>query len=803
MKPELLAPVGGRQQLIAAIENGADAVYLGGKLFNARQNADNFEDDELRQAIEYAHIRGVNAYLTLNTILKEEELEEALAFILNAYQAGIDALILQDFGFLKIVRERLPDLPIHLSTQGTIYNIEGVRMAERLGIRRVVLARELSIEEIGEIAKATSLELEVFVHGALCVCYSGQCHMSNMIGGRSGNRGVCAQPCRLPYSMISEYEGGGKAKGLEIRETGKGYFLSPKDLCGLDQLDRLSEAGVHSFKIEGRMKSPEYVATVTRTYRDYLDSYLKQRMKKPIDPRDWKDLNQIYNRGGFTTGYLLGNQGRELITRDRPKHGGIFLGKVVSRDEKRRSIDIRLEEALSMGDGIEIASRDLPGNLVTMMQKKSQRIDHAEQGDVVTVGYLDGKIQAGNSVYKLTDKALNRAAQESFSGKYLKRVPLTGQLRVRAGQPMWFEVRDSEGLRVEVESDCIPEVAIKKPLEPDTAKVQIFKTGSTPFVFTHCDFDLDEGLSIPIAELNQIRRQALDKLTEIRKNRYPNRMERVGDTTLVPHGILNRTNQGNRNSQNKTHQNKRSVYFYRWPSQEILNHIDVDRIYLPVFPLLQKGAEETIKLCKEREIEVFGSLPPVTRGDEDRIIRSQTKRLRELGLDGVLVGNIGQMEMLRSQGLQIMGDYSLNLYNTESVMVASELGLASVTLSHELTPQEIRNFGRVEIETEAVIYGRLPVMISEHCPIGSEVSNRPEGLHCGLCETGRYTLKDRKEAEFPILGDPVSCRATILNYERRDWIDQIKSFQKAGVSIFRYVIYDETLQEVQRMLRID
>ncbi len=314
--PELLAPVGGMQQLIAAVENGADAVYLGGKLFNARQNAANFDDEELKEALEYAHVRGVNVYITLNTLINDAEMQDALDYANVVYAAGADALIVQDLGFAELVKKHLPDLPLHFSTQGTFYNLEGVKMAEKLGASRVILARELSLLEIEEITKAANIETEVFAHGALCQSYSGQCYLSSMIGGRSGNRGTCAQPCRLPYSITAGKNSGDKT------ESAKGYFLSPKHFCTLEYLDKLIESGVNCLKIEGRMKSPEYVAIVTGIYRKYMDLYAENQSRPAIEECDMKNLKQIYYRGCVETGYLVSAPGRYMITRDRAKHWG-------------------------------------------------------------------------------------------------------------------------------------------------------------------------------------------------------------------------------------------------------------------------------------------------------------------------------------------------------------------------------------------------------------------------------------------------------------------------------------------------
>ena len=307
----------------------------------------------MKEGIDYAHLRNVKIYITMNVLIKDEELEEAVKHAANLYQLGIDGIILQDIGLADALRKTLPDLPLHFSTQGTVYNASGVRTAVKLGFKRVVLARELTIEEIRTIAAEQLCELEVFVHGALCMCYSGQCHLSRAIGGRSANRGECAQPCRLPYRDENGNEG---------------YHLSPKDLCAIDQLGALMEAGVSSFKIEGRMKSAEYVATVTRIYRKYLDLALRGKAYT-VEAKDKEDLLQAFNRGGFTQGYLLGQPGQKLLSGRIPKHQGVLVGKVLARPKEKDMVDISYSAELSLGDGIEIHGREINSNILTYIKK--------------------------------------------------------------------------------------------------------------------------------------------------------------------------------------------------------------------------------------------------------------------------------------------------------------------------------------------------------------------------------------------------------------------------------------------------
>ena len=339
-KIELLAPVGNFDCLKAAVQNGADAVYLGASNFSARASATNFNYEDLKKAVEYAHIRNVKVHLALNTLIKNNELNSALELASYAYEIGIDAIIVQDLGLAQILLKNFPKMPIHASTQMTIHNLEGVLQAEKLGFSRVVLSRELSFDEIDYICRNSNIEIECFVHGALCISYSGQCLMSSIIGGRSGNRGKCAGTCRLPYELIEIKEN----KTVE-----KGYLLSSKDVCTLDILPDLIDAGVKSFKIEGRMKSPEYVGIVTSIYRKYID-LAESNQQYIVDEEDRKKLMQIFNRGGFSTGYLKGKLGKNMMYTKKPNHIGIYAGDVISYNENKGYVKFKARENIELGD---------------------------------------------------------------------------------------------------------------------------------------------------------------------------------------------------------------------------------------------------------------------------------------------------------------------------------------------------------------------------------------------------------------------------------------------------------------------
>ena len=576
--PELLAPAGGPEQLKAAVENGADAVYLGGPLFNARMNADNFTADTMKEGVEYAHMRGCAVHVTMNTLLRDQELAGAVEQAAWMYQLGADAFIVQDLGLASLLLENFPEMTLHLSTQGTVYSAEGARKAGELGFSRVVLAREAPLEEIRRAAELSGVEIEVFVHGALCMCYSGQCQMSRIIGGRSGNRGACAQPCRLNYEICGK---DGKTLGSP------GYLLSPKDICTVDHLGDLAAAGVRSLKIEGRMKSPEYVAVVTAIYRRYLDQYRRQGEYR-VAPEDRLALNQIFNRGAFSAGYLLGNPGTSLLSGPLAKHQGVPIGTVASCNPGRKTIQAKFDAPqggqagppLSLGDGIEIRNRELSGNVVTYMKGRE-------------IGYLTGSISPGDRIYKITDKALMERARKTYQGKSgearkeLRRRAVSMEFTARPGEPMRLKVWDAAGapvgpealeggvvsaaaaaaaedrpgsaagvgagagerpgsassgdaaqligaaaaaedrpgsaaevLCVEVRSEAFPEQAVNRATEEASIRKQLEKTGDTPFRVEALTVNMEPGLSLRLSDLNGLRRRALEQLEgEWRKSR--------------------------------------------------------------------------------------------------------------------------------------------------------------------------------------------------------------------------------------------------------------------------------------------
>ena len=770
---ELLAPVGGIEHLRAAAEAGADAVYLGGKLFNARINASNFDDEEMRYAVDYAHLRGVKVNVTMNTLLKDEELPEALAYAAKLCEMGVDALIVQDLGLASLLRKALPDLPLHLSTQGTVYDEAGVRAAAKLGFERVVLARELTLPEIETCCSVVGpsgrkTEIEVFVHGALCVCYSGQCNMSRYFGGRSGNRGLCAQPCRLAYTGS-----GGVSR----------HFLSPKDSCALEHIGELIDAGVTSFKIEGRMKSPEYVAIVTGIYRKYIDMYLKEGCVD-VDEADWQRLLQAFNRGGFTDGYLTGKIGDSMMAMDVPKHQGTNLGRVVRKAARGRQsnlVEIKMAEGarLGLGDGVEIHGRELSGNVVTYIEQvpagnnkvKASQINAAINSKegytgpcTLIIGDIEGDFKGGEEIWKLTDKALNESMESLYrlggDGNDVgqRRLPIELEAHLHVGQPAELIAGAALGLpfagdetqpssdityvgSIETFNDIVPEKPLRRATDHDRIKEQLSKCGDFPFEVTDFVLDADEELAIPVSALNRMRRSAMEKLMAAVTGAY--RRERTDSTKLAAAPAeLKKT---------ACFDPRSFIHLYKPDGSESQNFAIGDfaspRGKDDKGETIAKGSKSIVMIPAESFDESMLSeysegcacyLSNVSRGRLNEWIDSNLDRLREITeLTGnpIFAGNLGQLERLTAAGIPVAADYGLNATNHAALKVLRELGAETVVEA---------------LEFREDVSGAVPLMITEQ-----PLSEAGESLQS-------KRRKERGEAPMSVIHSPLGDKTYII-----------------------------------------
>ena len=506
--PELLAPVGNMECLKAAINAGCDAVYLAGINFGARSFAGNFSNEELIDAINTSHLYGVKVYVTVNTLIYDTEVERFLNYIDFLHKNNVDAVIMQDIGMIDLVRKTYPNLEIHASTQAHIHNLDGVKLCEKLGIKRVVLARETPIKLIEEIKKNTSIDLEIFIHGALCMSYSGQCLISALIGSRSGNRGTCAQSCRQTYSL--EVDG-------KVVEKDK-YLLSTKDLNTLDYLGKLIDIGVNSLKIEGRMKRPEYVYLVTSIYRKAIDNY-KKYGKTNITQKDIEELKKVFNRE-FTKGFIFNEENDNFVNTYRPNHIGIEIGKVM--DYKNKEVKIKLNKELNINDGIRIIGENDTGSIVTIMYKNKSRVDKANAGDIIFIPIKD-KVNINDIVVKTSDYNQLKDIEEKININ--KKINIKGKCILKVGKPIKLSVTDYKN-EVELECDYIVEKALKSETTIDRIKDQLNKLGDTIYTFDNLDIESDKNIFVPINKLNELRRLVMHTLDKKRLYEIEYKMEK-------------------------------------------------------------------------------------------------------------------------------------------------------------------------------------------------------------------------------------------------------------------------------------
>lgn len=746
-KAELLAPAGTPAHLRAAVNSGADAVYAGGKRFSARAGAGNFDDDEMREAAEYCRLRNTKLYVTINTLIFDDEMSDALKYAQYLYETGVDALIVQDLGFASLVRKYMPDFPLHLSTQGTVYSKEGVLAAARLGFERVVLAREVSIADmrgIQEAIEAAGLEteLEVFVHGALCFCFSGQCQMSRMRGGRSGNRGACAQPCRLPYY---EYTFGGDKRKAGTAQGEASYKLSPKDLCSIDFLGELTDLGISSLKIEGRMKSPEYVAAVVSIYRKYMNLYAEQGFYSVAED-DRRTLSQIFNRGGFTDGYFHGNPGEKLMSGSIPKHQGVKIGSVVRRisgkgDAGKASrgkgdlIEVIIDkgESLNMGDGIEIRNSEMPGNVVTYIKEAADGDGSGGRGKRLIIGDIRGRVDEGDELYKITDKALMEKAALSYAldrdGKELtvKRCGVSMKFSAHIGERAVLTVTEAGGkssigsnagnstpigsapggICVSVESDCETEEAVNRPVTEARLREQLAKTGGNVFFAEDMSIDIDENISIPMSAVNAVRREALQLLADRKKN---SGKRVLSDRAKEAVGNV-REAAGSVNADicaDAAGEEQAFIYVHKIceeTADEIAEAVKLTEdkntaICLPVKDYMNYAEEGALKsLCGN--VTVIPYISNVSMGCEDDYVRSHFTEIAEAvkkNKAGIVCGNLGWLCAFADAGCSVTAGFGLNAANSYTADVLKKLGARSVMPSLEL----------------AEPYGAMPLMTSEH-----------------------------------------------------------------------------------------
>ena len=759
---ELLAPVGSFEALKAAVQNGANAVYLGGKDFGARASANNFDRDELKDAVKYAHIRGVQVFVTTNTLRKENEIEDFLEYVKFLYDIDVDAIILQDIGMARLIKRELPDFELHASTQMVAHSLEDVKYLEGVGFDRVVLAREVTVEEIKYICDNCKADIEVFVHGALCVCYSGQCLMSSMIGNRSGNRGRCAQPCRQRYELVDVYTG-------EVVNSNGDYLLSPKDLSTIEEIDKIIDAGVHSLKIEGRMKRPEYVATVIDGYRKTIDEYLATN-KLNVSDETINDLYTIFNRK-FTKGLLLGDVGKDMMNSQLPNNQGLYVGTVVDYNKKAKRLKIKLSNTLKKGDGI-----NLGGGTIGRIIKNGNIETIGYKGETIELDFV-GEARKGQIVFKTSDSELMDRVQATFTqDKELVKNIIDAKITIKLGQKPILTLKDRHSNEATIECDKIVEEAMKVALSKEKVEAQLRKLGNTPYELDLLEIELDDNVSLPVSLLNQMKRDCIELLD---KERVSIKNRKYKNKTVKYKPVLY-----NRNKQQEIYVKVKNL-----EQLESALECGVDRIYYEDTNTIDKAMSLAMKYNKK----VIYSAPRIIRNKE----YNHLAKANNAGVASVQVGNYGSIDYFKGKELNI--DYYLNAFNSETINYYKEIGADTLCISQELNINEIKETIKyTDINIESVVYGYTPLMITEYCPMGVIVRDCKKDKRVAKCKESIYALRNSKGDEFRVSQD-IFCRSTIYNSNVTCMLDNLYELHEIGINVLRldFTLEDkETVKEV-------
>lgn len=767
---ELLAPVGSFDALKAAVQNGANAVYLGGKDFSARASANNFDREELIEAVKYAHIRDVRVFVTTNTLIKQDEIEDFVEYAKFLYDIDVDALIMQDIGVAMLIHDLLPDFELHASTQMVAHSLEDVQYLESIGFKRVVLARELTVDEIKYICDNTNVDIEIFVHGALCVCYSGGCLMSSMIGNRSGNRGRCAQPCRQKYTMIDI------STGEEIHSNGE-YLLSTKDLNTIEDVDKIIETGVLSLKIEGRMKKPEYVATVINSYRNAIDEYQATK-KVNISTETMEDLYTIFNRK-FTKGLILGEVGEDVMNSNVPNNQGLYVGKVVDYNKKSKRLKIKLEGTLKKGDGI-----NLGGGTIGRIIKGKEIAQIGYKGETIELDFI-GEARKNQPVFKTSDTNLIDKAQKTYTqDKEFAKSLIDAEITIKLGEYPELKLIDKNNNSVTVKGDKLVEKALKVALGEEKIETQIKKLGNTPYELDDLKINLDEGVSMPISLINQMRREAIELLDEAR---IPVKGRAYKDSKIKysPKKYAKDTNSNS----------KIRVKINNIEALKSIINLDIDMIYYEDVATL----EQAMAMATANNKKLIYSAPRIVRNKEYKRLEKSNEYCKE----NVQISALGQVKYYKenSENVSFDVDYYLNPFNSETINHYKKEGATTVCISQELNIHEIKETTKyTDMEIETVAYGYIPMMLSEYCPMGVVARSCKKDKRCATCKESKYVLRDFKGEEYRISQD-LFCRSTIYNSIANCLINNLDELLDAGINVFRLDFTHESPELISKITK--
>lgn len=730
---ELLAPAGNFEALVAAVQNGANAIYLGGQRFGARAFAHNFDYDALKMAVQYCHLRNVKLYVTVNTLYSQQEIDEIISYLEYLYQIGIDALIIQDMGLYSLIKKYFPEIEIHMSTQASVRNIEGVRYFANQNVDRVVLAREMNISEIKEICQNCLIDIEVFVHGALCMSYSGQCLMSSMIAKRSGNKGECGQPCRLPYSLLED------GKNIENQK----YLLSPMDLCTIEKVPELIEAGIKSFKIEGRMKRPEYVGEVVKAYRQAIDSYFDKKMYTP----DILRMKKVFNRG-FTQGFLF--QDYLNLAKDIPGNQGVKIGKIVNYSKKRKMLDIQLSDTLYQNDRIYFPKNDFT-RTITKLYKNNKLVNTAYQGDFISIE-MDQLLEF-QDVYKIVDSKIVEDNNKYVKDEHVK-LPIQMKVFGLINRPLQLTII-FKNKKVIVKSNQNIEKAKKVPLTNERIKEQLSKLGNTTFYLEKCSIRFPDDGTISIKEINTLRRQAIDNLQK--------------EILDVSSRKINKIEKFNNSYKERNHHKKIAIQISDISQLEDVRLDDIDQVFVPFYQY-------------QAQNDKYIPYVPFLYDEKDfnEFLNSHYYQ----SCHSIQVNDFGALNLVCDKNV-ILG-YHMNIANNQA---AQEFNLPFI-VSYEMSKNEIQTF-KVDKDIYFTAYSQIINMNLKHCIISDHYfSKKQKG--CQLCKKHQYCLKDRKQMNFKVITDHY-CNNYIL-HTHRFYFDKINEL---NIDYVLLNFLDEKTDEIQ------
>ena len=794
--PELLAPAGDWDCVRAAIENGADAIYFGLETgFNARARAANFAVGDLPRLMETLHRRGLKGYATLNTLVFSGELERFAAVVVAVAEADVDAVLVQDIGAARLVRAICPDLPLHASTQMTLTSAESIAVAEQLGMERVVVARELSVEEIVAIRRQTSMPLEVFVHGALCVAYSGQCLTSESLGGRSANRGQCAQACRLPYDLVCD--------GRDVDLGDRKYLLSPQDLAAYSLAPELIAAGVAAFKIEGRLKTAEYVANITRHYRTAIDHAMDARPVQ-FSPSDVEEMELSFSRG-FSPGWLAGCDHKQLVPAESSAKRGVRLGTVTAVGRGRVTVD--LVAAVKRGDGIAFDCGrpvDDPegGRVYEVFRGGTSLTEPVSEGRVdLTFGHgaVDfAAVTPGQAVWKTDDPQLTARLRRSFSGDDpQRRRPVDLQVRVAVGHPVRIVATLPDGAACEVVSAEPAAVATKHPLTTDVLQKQLSRLGGTPFELRTLTAEIEGGPMVPLSVLGQLRHELVRRLEETAVARPPRRIDRAATAARLMDRLGHRL--GHQDRQPAGGRAPAALHVLVRSLDQLRDVLELGERCLSADFADIRQYREAVAAARAAAATIHLATPRIQKPDELGIFRLMAKAEP----DGILVRNVGGLRFFRGLGLPVVGDFSLNVTNELSADFFMGEGAARVTASYDLNREQLLDLVAATPPEwlEVVIHQHMPMFHMEHCVFCAVLSPGTNKTNCGRpCDDHVVKLRDRIGVEHPLTAD-VGCRNTLFNAVPQSAAEVVPQLLSRGVGHLRVELLDEDSAAISGIIR--